>query len=250
MSHWQRVESTKRKKDAEKKKDAANDSEEKMDADEKKDSEEKNVAQKEASQDPVPMVISPSQTMATSPPPTSGGSGGGDSNVQSVSPGVASNMQTFNTASKRSYNCRECPFVGNGPKGLLNHIKVTNHKDTDSLVERCYTCGFICNDFGQLMSHRKSVHFQSINSCRYEKEGKCKWGPEKCWFKHESASVLNVNVSNANVSNENQDFQMGQQMVPPDLVQNMAQEVATMFQQAIARVLQYSGEGERRSQGV
>ena len=249
MSHWQRVESTKRKKDAEKKKDAANDSEEKMDADEKKDSEEKNVAQKEASQDPVPMVISPSQTMDTSPPP-SGGSGGGESNVQSVSPGVASNMQTFNTASKRSYNCRECPFVGNGPKGLLNHIKVTNHKDTDSLVERCYTCGFICNDFGQLMSHRKSVHFQSINSCRYEKEGKCKWGPEKCWFKHESASVLNVNVSNANVSNENQDFQMGQQMVPPDLVQNMAQEVATMFQQAIARVLQYSGEGERRSQGV
>ena len=104
-------------------------------------------------------------------------------------------------------------------------------------------CTFICNDFGQLMSHRKSVHFQSINSCRYEKEGQCKWGPDKCWFKHESVSA--PNAPNANVG-----FQADKEMFPPDLVQNMAQEVATMFQQAITRVLQYSGEGERRSQGV
>ena len=250
MSHWQRVESTKRKKDAEKKKD----SEEKMDSDEKKDLEEKGVAQKEKNV-PVSMVMSPSQAMdsmdtsvsiASPPPPppmASGGSGGGSNSVQSVSSGAASNMQTFSNASKRTYNCKECTFVGNGPKGLLNHIKLSNHKDTDSLVERCYTCGFICKDFGELMAHRRSVHYQSINSCRYEKEGHCKWGPDKCWFKHESAPAQNA--PNANVG-----FQADKEMFPPDLVQNMAQEVATMFQQAITRVLQYSGEGERRSQGV
>ena len=97
------------------------------------------------------------------------------------------------------------------------------------------------------MAHRKSTHFQSINSCRYEKEGHCKWGPDKCWFKHEShESVPAQNAPNA----PDVGFQADKQMFPPDLVQNMAQEVATMFQQAITRVLLFSGEGERRSQGV
>ena len=83
----------------------------------------------------------------------------------------------------RQYNCHQCPFQGNSSKNLYRHFRLTGHK-TDKLSEKCYTCDKVCQNFEDLMIHRKEAHPLSVGMCRYFQENKyCKF-EAKCYYSH------------------------------------------------------------------
>ena len=128
-------------------------------------------------------------------------------------------------ANKRSYDCHECNFVGLSSKNLAKHVRETGHKKHDDLKENCYSCGETFMNFELLMIHRKEVHGQAINKCRYKDKNLCRFG-ETCWYSHEDNE--NQTVSS------NQGFQDGQVTLPPEIhlmVTTMMEKVIEIWQQ-------------------
>ena len=85
------------------------------------------------------------------------------------------------------------------------------------------------------MQHRKEVHGQAINKCRYKDKNLCKFG-DNCWYSHQDNEVLNVT--------NKQDFQDGQVTLPPEI----KLMITTMMEKAI-EIWQEKGSREsNRSQ--
>ena len=150
-------------------------------------------------------------------------------------------------ANKRSYNCHECNFNGINSKNLAKHVRETGHKKHDDLQENCYSCGKTFPNFETLMLHRKEVHGQAINKCRYKDQNLCKFG-ETCWYSHQDNAPLA-----AGDQVQNQDFQVGQGKLPPELklmVTEMNHSINKMMETAV-RIWQQSESRENcnRSQG-
>ena len=150
---------------------------------------------------------------------------------------VGKSGKVWESVGKRSYNCHECEFQGLNSKNLAKHIRETGHKKHDELKENCYSCGKTFPNFESLMLHRKEVHGQVINKCRYKDKNLCRFG-DTCWYSHEDNEVQNVS--------NNQDFQDGQVTLPPEI----KLMVSTMMEKAI-EIWQQKGsrEGSARSQG-
>ena len=160
-------------------------------------------------------------------------------------------QKLFNDKS-RQYNCKDCPFQGTSSKNLVMHLKESKTcKNTDPLIEKCYTCGVVLENFEKLMEHRKQFHFDKINSCRYQKEDLCKF-KSSCWYKHEDS----VEVSSVgNVAPQNsQDFQVEAETFPPDLQQlqsitsqfTQSMQIITMqFTKQLATMFQHSSGGRQ-----
>ena len=119
------------------------------------------------------------------------------------------------SALSRQYNCLECPFQADGKgssKSLLRHAKQTKHK-TSSLEEKCYTCHKVCQNFEELMLHRRDNHRDSINFCRYLSEDSCKFGA-RCWYSHD---VTKKDVG----SKQNLGFRKEKESIPPDMMRGL-----------------------------
>ena len=145
-------------------------------------------------------------------------------------------VNVSSVANKRSYNCHECNFNGLNSKNLAKHVRETGHEKHDELRENCYSCGKTFQNFETLMQHRKEVHGQAINKCRYKDKNLCKFG-DNCWYSHQDNEVLNVT--------NKQDFQDGQVTLPPEI----KLMITTMMEKAI-EIWQEKGSREsNRSQG-
>ena len=149
-----------------------------------------------------------------------------------VEPKSAMNVQQNNS---RQYNRHQCPFQGNSSKNLTRHFKVTGHK-TDMLSEKCYTCDKTCENFDDLMIHRKEAHPFAIGMCRYFQENKyCKF-ENKCYYSHtyEQSSLKQV-------------FQKNKEPSPPD--QSMT-ELFVMLKDLMTTYIQVKGEQSERGRNT
>ena len=117
---------------------------------------------------------------------------------------------------RRQYNCHQCDYQGHRSKALYKHSIETGHKKIDSLTENCFTCKQECDNFIELMKHRKSAHYDIISECHGFKAGACRFG-DQCYYRHARTPSGSESVSN--VGNGSDSFHRGLQEVPPDLAE-------------------------------
>ena len=130
-------------------------------------------------------------------------------------PAVKDKLQ--NIRGRRQYNCHDCLFEGNSSKNLLRHSRESGHRNVDDLTERCFACDEKLANFDELMQHRRYKHLDSINSCRFFREGNCRF-QSNCWYRHDSPRAeISSNAANNNQSN----FQLPRNQVPPDQVSQL-----------------------------
>ena len=134
----------------------------------------------------------------------------------------------------RQYNCHQCQFQGNSSKNLYRHFRLTGHK-TDKLSEKCYTCDKVCQNFEELMIHRKEAHPQAIGICRYFEENKyCK--NAKCYYSHTQEQRT-----------PNQVFHKDKNPPPPD--QPMA-ELFVMLKELMTTYIQVKGGQQEKPRNL
>ena len=103
--------------------------------------------------------------------------------LTSSSEQILNNVPSLQRNDSRQYNCHQCQFQGNNSKNLYRHYRITGHK-TDKLSEVCFTCDKTCENFEELMKHRKQDHPLAVGMCRYFQENKyCKF-EGKCYYSH------------------------------------------------------------------
>ena len=69
---------------------------------------------------------------------------------------------------------------------LVEHV-ITNHKIEDSEeAVYCDYCGLRLETKNKLMIHRKAIHEESVNICRYFLEDKCAFEAKTCWYIHKT----------------------------------------------------------------
>ena len=100
------------------------------------------------------------------------------------------------------------------------------------------------------MLHRKEVHGQAINKCRYKDQNLCRFG-DACWYSHQDKTHPDTGVNGYQV--QNQDFQVGKGKLPPELklmVTELNHSINQMMETAV-RIWQQSEsrENSNRSQG-
>ena len=89
---------------------------------------------------------------------------------------------------------------------MQRHARAPGHK-TDDLSQNCYICNKKCENFDDLMRHRKQAHPLEINSCRFYKDtGYCKF-ENQCYYRHSESQQSQPQL---------QGFQKGQGHPPPD----------------------------------
>jgi hypothetical protein len=49
----------------------------------------------------------------------------------------------------------------------------------------CGFCGKLFENKNECMIHRKKEHITSVSECFKNENGGCRFGDEKCWFRHE-----------------------------------------------------------------
>ena len=137
----------------------------------------------------------------------------------------------------------DCDFETSGSgrsKMLLRHASETGHK-TDSLNEKCYTCGTITNNFEDLMVHRKQHHADRVKPCHHGNDCRFK---AKCWYVHPT----DPSQSNNSQASQQGGFHQSHQPFPPDQVA-LLMEMLKAFQLAKGNQSQVQQE-QQRPQGV
>ena len=125
----------------------------------------------------------------------------------------------------RNWNCIDCSFQGENARELETHCTRSGHS---SNTQQCYICDKTCNNWRELMVHRKEDHFNQINSCRNYASNQCRFSDRSCWYKHEMQNNNKTIVSNS----ENVDFTKPAQGAPPDHGQMLSQ-ICNMLQQLL-----------------
>ena len=49
---------------------------------------------------------------------------------------------------------------------------------------KCYVCEQTFNTRNGLMRHRKQYHPEGLRKCKDDEQGKCEFGPKRCWYMH------------------------------------------------------------------
>ena len=93
-------------------------------------------------------------------------------------------------AKEKQYNCSECDFQGTKQLELNKHINI-KHRVTDvndgTIV--CRNCGEQFTSKWNLMTHRKSMHSNTVAFCRNKREDKCDYSDDMCWWRHDAESM-------------------------------------------------------------
>ena len=74
-----------------------------------------------------------------------------------------------------NYSSGKCEFVENDCWFL--------HTNTSSEID-CNFCGKVFLNIDQLLNHKKNDYSFSIQQCKHEKSNACKYGAQKCWYRH------------------------------------------------------------------
>ena len=165
------------------------------------------------------------------------------SNIPVIPSSVSSGVFVPHGNGVRSYNCHQCDFQTSGSgrsRMLLRHAIETGHK-TDSLNEKCYTCGTVTNNFEDLMVHRKQHHADRVKPCHHGSDCRFK---TKCWYVHPT----DPSQSNNSPVSQQVGFHQSHQPFPPDQVA-LLKEMLEAFQLAKGSQSQVQQE-QQRLQGV
>ena len=88
----------------------------------------------------------------------------------------------------RVNNCKKyaegtCPF--DEDSCWYRHTKTTKNSRTKSSDFTCKTCDKTYSHITDFMRHSKCANYHLIPQCFNMSQGKCIFGDEQCWFKHE-----------------------------------------------------------------
>ena len=98
-----------------------------------------------------------------------------------------------------------------------------NQSDTErsGLTFKCFICSETFSEKGQMMTHKKKEHLESVRYCNLILDGKCPFLDEKCWYRHtENAKNNSEEVINEDEQKETSVFQEVQEDLAPPIVQN------------------------------
>ena len=84
----------------------------------------------------------------------------------------------------KQYNCKDCPFQGDGWSQLKKHIQSLGHNPVE-FSGQCFTCKYEFTSYWKLMKHIKAEH-PSNKKCRYFLRQECYFDSETCWYRHEN----------------------------------------------------------------
>ena len=88
----------------------------------------------------------------------------------------------------RVNNCKKyaegtCPF--DEDSCWYHHTKTGKCSGTKSSDFTCKICDKTYKHITDFMRHRKCAHYHLVPQCFNMSQGKCIFGDEQCWFKHE-----------------------------------------------------------------
>ena len=98
--------------------------------------------------------------------------------------------KTSVTVQTEIIRCEECEFPADNVNDLVYHMyefhPLEGFHSEESFEEKfqCNYCGEKFKTKGDLMMHRKDVHTDRVNLCRYFAEGHCNFGTDTCWYSH------------------------------------------------------------------
>ena len=91
-----------------------------------------------------------------------------------------------------NYSTGKCEFVENVCWFLHTNTSISAEVD-------CNLCGKVFLNIDQLSNHKKIEHVISVQHCKNEKSNGCKYGDQKCWYRHDSQADNNINNVNEEV---------------------------------------------------
>ena len=94
------------------------------------------------------------------------------------------------------FKCGACGYRLIGKSELEKHIQNKHgmEKGKSTIIE-CRICGTPFQDKRDFMLHRKRMHQEVVAFCRNEKDGKCNFSSDQCFWKHkENNDSVNFNI--------------------------------------------------------
>jgi rubredoxin len=91
---------------------------------------------------------------------------------------------------RHKQNVRMCLYFAQGICEFSDEDCWYQHETKESPLDqalkefKCSLCGHTFNIKSDFMKHRKREHPQNISICKTYNNGSCKFGNEKCWYKH------------------------------------------------------------------
>ena len=88
------------------------------------------------------------------------------------------------------FPCKECIFQASCEDELRWHLSSEHEHENGSDYENLFSCN-VCDhksaSKGDLMTHRKQSHPQTIKMCRYFIQGNCAFDAQVCWYSHDQS---------------------------------------------------------------
>ena len=81
------------------------------------------------------------------------------------------------------FNDGNCSF--NTSCWYKHTTEVETTTNADQQVFKCNSCGSTFQGRGELMMHRKKIHYKTISKCKSFENGSCSRQNDNCWFSHE-----------------------------------------------------------------
>ena len=67
---------------------------------------------------------------------------------------------------------------------------------------KCNLCGETYSNQTDYLNHKKRNHENSVKKCKNMNNGSCKYGDERCWFKHTDQTKMKENEETETIFNE------------------------------------------------
>lgn len=96
-------------------------------------------------------------------------------------------------------------FCAFGNDCWFNHTQINRDSKSPTILKefKCGLCDKVHTTKKEFMEHRKDEHASNVADCMDNKHGHCRFGSEKCWYKHENE---NKNIKNDIRVDENSDI--------------------------------------------
>ena len=90
--------------------------------------------------------------------------------------------------------CNECVYMASCQEELNFHLENDHDQEESEEPEipdpnTCNVCGKRNKNKGELLSHRKTRHPETVRTCKFFLQGKCDFPESVCWFLHTKTST-------------------------------------------------------------
>ena len=110
---------------------------------------------------------------------------------------VQNSIESQTESEFQNFSCQDCVYVASCIDELDWHLENEHNYDKPDESEipnpySCNICGKRNNNNGELMSHRKNIHPETIRTCKYFIMGRCDFPESVCWFMHTIGSTTSA----------------------------------------------------------